>query len=247
MGVAFVTGEWKTRAQAIINRQTLDKCDLLVGVFGTRIGSETGEYSSGTVEEIERHSDSGKPAMLYFSKQLGNSDDFEPEQYAKLEELKKDYKNRGLCESYDSDSDFKEKFARQLRLKINEHAIFQIRDQGIDLSALEKRKPEDDIIRQLRKEAKTLLKKASQDRDGEVTLYKVLLSGSFQIYTNGEEMMPYPRTGRVNARWKATLKELEDMDLLLEGRKRKRQASITTEFQLTDKGYKVADKLDKPE
>ena len=41
------------RPQEIINRQTVDKCDLLVGIFGTRIGTDTGEYDSGTIEEIE--------------------------------------------------------------------------------------------------------------------------------------------------------------------------------------------------
>ena len=59
--------EMGARPQEIINKQVLDKCDLLVGVFWTRIGTESGAYVSGTVEEIERHLDAGKPAMLYFS------------------------------------------------------------------------------------------------------------------------------------------------------------------------------------
>ena len=53
--------------QEIINRQVLLKCDFLVGVFWTRIGTTTTDYSSGTVEEIERHISAGKPTMLYFS------------------------------------------------------------------------------------------------------------------------------------------------------------------------------------
>ena len=61
--------EMGASAQAIINNQVLDKCDLLVGVFWTRIGTATDEYASGTVEEIERHIDTGKPTMLYFSSQ----------------------------------------------------------------------------------------------------------------------------------------------------------------------------------
>jgi hypothetical protein len=40
------------RAQAIIDKQVLERCDLLVAVFWTRLGSPTGEASSGTVEEI---------------------------------------------------------------------------------------------------------------------------------------------------------------------------------------------------
>ena len=56
--------EMGSSAQEITNKQVLDKCDFLVGVFWTRIGTATSEYASGTVEEIEKHISSGKPAML---------------------------------------------------------------------------------------------------------------------------------------------------------------------------------------
>lgn len=36
--------------QGIINKQVLLKCDLLVGVFWTRLGTKTREFESGTVE-----------------------------------------------------------------------------------------------------------------------------------------------------------------------------------------------------
>ena len=55
------------RPQAIINKQVLANCDLLVAVFWTRIGSPTGVAVSGTVEEIQEHLNAGKPAMIYFS------------------------------------------------------------------------------------------------------------------------------------------------------------------------------------
>ena len=126
--------EMGDRAQAIINRQTLDKCDLLVGIFGTRIGTDTGEYPSGTIEEIEKHIALGKPAMVYFSNQLGDSDTFDRDQYAKLEELRKDYESRGLYEIYDGNADFKEKFYRQLQITVNEHEIFRFRVEGINSS-----------------------------------------------------------------------------------------------------------------
>lgn len=48
--------------QAIINKQILHDCDLLVGVFWTRIGTATGTYASGTVEEIEEHIKAGRQA-----------------------------------------------------------------------------------------------------------------------------------------------------------------------------------------
>ncbi len=63
--------EMGATAQTIINRQVLSKCDLLVGVFWTRIGTATEHHLSGTVEEIEGHISAGKPAMLYFSRSVG--------------------------------------------------------------------------------------------------------------------------------------------------------------------------------
>ncbi len=59
--------EMGNRPQEIINKQILHGCDLLIGVFWTRIGTATGNFASGTVEEIEEHVKTGKPAMLYFS------------------------------------------------------------------------------------------------------------------------------------------------------------------------------------
>src|SRR3954454_20956167 len=60
--------EYGTRPQDVINRAIVDQCDLLIGVFWTRIGSPTGAADSGTLEEIERVARAGKPVMLYFSK-----------------------------------------------------------------------------------------------------------------------------------------------------------------------------------
>ena len=160
------------RPQEIINRQTLDKCDLLVGIFGTRIGTDTGEYPSGTIEEIELHIDSGKPAMLYFSKRLGDSDAFDSNQYAKLEELKKDYEKRGLYEIYDGDANFREKFSRQLQIKVNQHKIFQFRGEGIN-PGLERAESESNIP-QLSDTAKIILKAVSQDRYGYISYHVTL-------------------------------------------------------------------------
>src|SRR6266542_3337212 len=55
------------RPQAIINKQVLADCDLLIAVFWTKVGTPTGKAVSGTVEEIEEHVKAKKPAMIYFS------------------------------------------------------------------------------------------------------------------------------------------------------------------------------------
>jgi hypothetical protein len=56
--------EYGTRPQEIINRAIVDECDLLVGIFWTRIGSPTGSADSGTLEEIERVATAGKPINI---------------------------------------------------------------------------------------------------------------------------------------------------------------------------------------
>lgn len=90
--IVLLPVSWETHAfpelgetpQAIINKQVLDKCDLLVGIFWIRIGTSTQDYPSGTVEEIERHMNAGKPAMLYFSNTpFDDPKSSDPDQYNK--------------------------------------------------------------------------------------------------------------------------------------------------------------------
>lgn len=92
--------EMGDRPQALINKQILDGCDLLVGVFWTRIGTATGEFVSGTVEEIEEHIKAQKPTMLYFSNSPVIPDSVDPDQYSGLKAFKVSCQSRGLYESY---------------------------------------------------------------------------------------------------------------------------------------------------
>jgi hypothetical protein len=57
-----------TRAdtQDVIDRQLLDSCDVLVGLFHTRIGMRTRDTISGTVHEIDKFRNDGKRAAIYF-------------------------------------------------------------------------------------------------------------------------------------------------------------------------------------
>ncbi len=229
--------EMGDRAQAIINRQTLDRCDLLVGIFGTRIGTDTGEYSSGTIEEIEKHIALGKPAMVYFSKQLGNSDTFDGDQYAKLEDLRKDYESRGLYAIYDGDVDFRNKFTRHLQITVNEHKISQFRDEGIN-SGLEMEESKSDIP-QLSDEARILLKEASQDSKGLIWCYANASGMFIQTDDNvpsGKQIIP-DRNPRVVAQWRAALKELKTADLL-------ENTDREEIFGITYRGYEVADMIE---
>jgi len=84
------------RDQEIINKIIVGKFDLLVGIFWTRLGTPTGEAESGTVEEIKRHVEAGKPAMIYFSAVPVAPESLNPEQYSALSAFKEHLIN-GFC------------------------------------------------------------------------------------------------------------------------------------------------------
>ena len=59
--------EMGDRVQGILNKQIVDQCHAAIGIFWTRIGTDTGVAPGGAVEEIERLREMGKPIMVYFS------------------------------------------------------------------------------------------------------------------------------------------------------------------------------------
>jgi len=112
--------EYGTRPQEVINRAIVDQCDLLVGIFWTRIGSPTGVAESGTLEEIERVGNAEKPVMLYFSRVEIDPDRIDLSQIEKLKSFKNKTYPKGLTESYKSIIEFRDKFAKQLELKVRD-------------------------------------------------------------------------------------------------------------------------------
>ncbi len=73
--VVLLPWRWETSSvpllgghpQAQINEQGVDSADIVIALFGSRLGSPTPDAVSGTVEEIERSVATGKPVHLYFS------------------------------------------------------------------------------------------------------------------------------------------------------------------------------------
>jgi hypothetical protein len=66
--VVLLPVKWETHAtprsgvrpQAAISQQLVGGCDMLVGMFWTRLGTDTGVAESGTVEEIDQFVGAGK-------------------------------------------------------------------------------------------------------------------------------------------------------------------------------------------
>lgn len=92
------------RPQAIINRQGVDKSDVVVAVFGARLGTDTGVDVSGTAEEITRARQKGIPVHVYFSAgSLPN--DVDADQLEKLRAFRGDLQGEGLYATYDDPRD----------------------------------------------------------------------------------------------------------------------------------------------
>lgn len=105
--------EMGDRPQEIINKQLVENCDILIGTFWTRLGTNTGVADSGTVEEIERFIKAGKPVLLYFSSVPVTLDNLDTEQLEKLKKFRSSYEKKGLIWTYDSMQD--------LRIKLEGH------------------------------------------------------------------------------------------------------------------------------
>ncbi|MCZ9293111.1 MULTISPECIES: DUF4062 domain-containing protein [Actinomycetes] len=95
--------------QSIINEQGVDGADIVVALFGSRLGSPTREAVSGTVEEIERAVNSGKPVHLYFST-APLPHDVDTSQLDGLRQFRQEISERGLLGEFDD--------ARQLENQI---------------------------------------------------------------------------------------------------------------------------------
>ncbi|WP_434680289.1 DUF4062 domain-containing protein [Pseudomonas sp. R1-18] len=218
-------------AQAILNKQILSTCDLLVGVFWTRIGTPTEKHPSGTVEEIEEHISAGKPTMLYFSSQPVVMDTVDLDQVQRLKKFKESCQSSGLYQSYDSHSDFKEKFYRQLQLKVNQNSLFQTLPlQETSEEILSSHTP----LPPLSPEARVLLKEMSQDSHGTV-IYARYIGGS-SIQTNGKNLAS-SHERREMAKWEAALEQLQ-VEGLLAARGYKGDV-----FEITNLGYQIADMI----
>lgn len=220
-------------AKSIINVQVLDKCDLLVGVFWTRIGTPTIDFASGTVEEIERHIATGKPTMLYFSSQPARLDSVDKAQYDELIKFKNSCQSRGLYETYDNPDEFKNKLNRQLQIKLNEHQMFRQNERATD-PVNQTEVSLSTQLQELSEEARRILKEASLGDDGTILLLRTY--GGTAIQVNGKNLIE-DQSRRSVAKWEAGLQQLHEKELIIAG---DNKGEV---YEITDRGYQIADLL----
>ena len=213
------------RPQQIINEQILHTCDLLVGVFWTRLGTPTGEAASGTVEEIEKHVAAGKPAMLYFSNAPVHPDSVDPAQYQALREFRDRLMKQGLVEFYASVEEFREKFARQFAQTIVRD--FDESDVAAELTTAVPPPP------QLSPDAARLLAEAARTH-GHILFEH---TGLGPIVSAGDTVLFEQGSAREEAKWRAALEQLVEAELIVD------RSSNGEVFTVTDAGYRLADTL----
>ncbi|PEG10309.1 hypothetical protein CON96_11465 [Bacillus wiedmannii] len=86
--------------QQIINEQMVNKCDIVIGVFWTKLGTPTFNHSSGTLEEINIFIEQGKEVMVYFVEEdIPRTSDFK--EVGRVDDYKREYGQKGIYSSYD--------------------------------------------------------------------------------------------------------------------------------------------------
>lgn len=223
------------RPQDLINKRVLADCDLLVGVFWTRLGTPTGKSASGSVEEIDEHVALGKPAMIYFSSKPVAPDSVDLDQYKQVKEIRKAWQARGLIETYDNVEEFRQKLAKQLQLCLNKNEYLQkaLSATATQTVAEVQTDARSNSSYRLSAEAAELLKAASEDEHG--TIIKSEYIGGQQIQAGKKSFGESSR--REFAKWEAALRDLVSTGLI-------RDHGYKGEyFELTHEGWAAADVL----
>ena len=122
------------RPQASINTQIVEKSDFAFAVFWNKIGQETGEYPSGSAEEIDLHLKAGKKVFVYFSKIKVDPYEIDPEQLQKLQDYKKEIGK--ISVNYKEFDDIK-----TLESKINDDLTLFVHDLDVSKIPSEAKEP----------------------------------------------------------------------------------------------------------
>jgi hypothetical protein len=106
-------GEGVSGGQSILDEQ-FENCDAVVAIFWSRIGTPTGRYPGGTVQEVRRFLKAKKHVSVYFSSRPLDPKTLNKEQYEALMKFKAWLVRKGLVWTYSSINGFKDLFRDHL-------------------------------------------------------------------------------------------------------------------------------------
>ena len=113
LGIQIKARHWTTdsypksggRPQGLLNEILIDSCDAAIAVFWTKFGTPTGEFGSGTEEEIEIMLQGNKQVFLYFAEMdVPYGESIDP----RVKEFKENYSEKGLYWTFKNKEDFRE-------------------------------------------------------------------------------------------------------------------------------------------
>jgi hypothetical protein len=108
------------RPQSVINKQVLDQCDIMVGIFNARFGSPTGVADSGTEEEIRRSIKRDKKVMVYFADLAVPTRSKARDEFERIEKFKRKLGQQALYHTYTDLKAFEDAFRQHLAGAMNE-------------------------------------------------------------------------------------------------------------------------------
>ena len=176
--------------QEIFNHQVLADCDYLIGIFGARLGTPTAKFTSGTAEEINKHTDAEKPASVFILDGNVALNKIDPVQLAALRQFEDSIRDKGIIGKYNDIADLKEKIRRTLKIIIKEDYfqknIRRAKDAGISSVV------EIDPINSLSKDAQELLRAAAGDgsMNGIITKTTKFFEDSWEIKAGNQVYKP---------------------------------------------------------
>ncbi len=234
--------ELGSTAQDLINERVLEECDLLVGIFWTRLGTPTGRAASGTVEEIQRHVDAGKPAMLYFSERPAEDGTVDREQLRALREFQSWCESRGLVERFFDESDLRDKLRAHLQIALYKNPYLKALTavKAPESTTTTSSQPKDEffaVAKSLSPEARSILTEAAKDQSGTI-ISVAYLEG--RVIQAGRKQMAPPGDARVSARWLYGLEQLETLGLVELVSTTGKQDKV---YEIRERGYLVAEAL----
>lgn len=109
--------------QEHINKVLTNKSDMMICIFGTRLGTPTNNEISGTVEELKKHIANKRPAMVYFRTSVQNIHEIQPEQLLKIKEFKEEIKDKTFFREYSTAKDFKNRFKSDFEQAVNQYFL----------------------------------------------------------------------------------------------------------------------------
>ena len=113
--------------QEIINRQLLDRCDFLIAIFWSKLGTPTNKEKSGTIHEIVGFADQKGPenVLLFFSKKDYPADT-NLDCLKELKQFQNEMQSRGLYIDYKDHHEFETKLRQQLEMRLNQILVSDV-------------------------------------------------------------------------------------------------------------------------